>query len=330
LTNPSSLLRGGRKVAAHLFVKGIMKRTTLCAALFLSIVLGGGPEASAAKKIESNPIGDRIVLDGDPSDWEGVPLTYLEDSLHVSAIAHDDENIYFMYRFADEGLARQLLKRGVTLWINGDGKTKNKKEEFAVRYPGSEQIAEQFEDEDPGEKRYRPETDRSGSSGRGGPPPSLASMRQVPGELTVIRMGMKEMVSENETGGPTAASAFHEGVFFYELKIPFADIGGKIANASPAKKRQIAIGVQIGGMTQAEMETLQAAMRENMGSMGGSGSRGGGMGGGPPGGMGGGGIGGMGGGMGASGGMGGGGMGGGGDPRSQLDPDIHWLSVTLP
>jgi len=307
-----------------------MKRTTLCAALLVSIVLVGGPDAFAAKKIESSPIGDRIVLDGDPSDWEGMPIAYLQDSLHVAAIAHDDESLYLMYRFADKGLARRLLMRGVTLWINGDGKTKNKKEEFAVRYPGSEQIAEQFEDEDPWEARTPP--GGSGASGRGGPPPSLASMRQVPGELTVIRMGMKETVDENDTAGPTAASAFNEGVFCYELKIPIADIGGKIADASPAKKRQLAIGVQIGGMTQAEMELAQAAMREKMGSMGGQGGQsGGGMGGGAPSGMGGGGIGGMGGGMSGMGGMGGGRGGGSGrDMRSQIDPEIKWLSVILP
>jgi len=327
---PSSLLRGGRKAAARLFVGSIMKTPTLCAALIVSIAIVGGPDALAAKKIESSPIDDRIVLDGDPSDWEGVPLTYLEDSLHVSAVAHDDDNLYVMYRFADEGLARRLLMRGVTLWINGDGKTKNKKEEFAVRYPGSAQIAEQFEDEDPGERRYRAETDRSGTPGRGGPPPELASMRQVPGELTVIRMGVKEMRIEDDTDGPTAASAFHEGVFCYELKVPFTDIGGKIAGASSTKKRQVAIGVQIGGMTKAEMESFQAAIKEEMGSLGGSGGRGGGMGGGTPSGMGGGGIGGMGGGMGAAGGMGGGRGGGGGDMRSQMDPEIHWLSVTLP
>ncbi len=312
-----------------------MKRPSLLAALLVSTAIVGGPEAIAAEKIESSPAGTGIVLDGDPSDWEGVPIIYLKDSLHVSAIAHDEDNLYLMFRFADEGLARRLLMRGVTLWINGDGKTKNKKEEFAVRYPGSEQIAEQFEGEDPGQNRYRAETDESGKSGRGGPPPSLASMRQVPGELTVIRMGMKETVDENDTAGPTAASAFNEGVFCYELKIPFADIGGKIADASPAKKRQLAIGVQIGGMTQAEMEMAQAAMREEMGSMGGQGGQaGGGMGGGAPSGMGGGGIGGMGGGMSGMGGMGGGrgggGMGGGGgDMRSQMDPEIKWLTVTL-
>jgi len=312
-----------------------MKTSTPWAAVLISLItVGISPGAGAAEKVESSPAGDRIVLDGDPSDWEGIPINYLKDSLHVSAIAHDDGSLYVMYRFADDGLARRLLMRGVTLWINGDGKTKKKKEEFAVRYPGSAQIAEHFEDEDDRRERNRAETEGSGASGRGGPPPSLASMRQVPGELTVIRMGMKESRDENDTPGPTAASAFNEGVFCYELKIPFADIGGKIADASPAKKRQVAIGVQIGGMTQAEMETLQAAMRKEMGSAGGMGGRGGGMGGGPPSGMGGGGIGGMGGGMGAAGGKGGGrgggGMGaGGGDMRGQMDPEIKWLSVTL-
>ena len=301
-----------------------MKSFTRAAALFILLAAIGAGDAVAAEKVESSPAGDRIVLDGDPSDWEGIPINYLKDSLHVSAIAHDDENLYLMFRFADQGLARQLLMRGVTLWINGNGKAKKKNEEFAVRYPGSARIAEQFEDLDPRMGPYRAESEGSEKSARGGPPPSLASMRQVPGQLTVIRMGMKETENENADSGPTAASAFNEGVFCYELKIPFADIGGKIAEESPATKRQVAIGIEIGGMTQAEMETLQAAMREEMGGTGGQGGRGG-MGGGPPSGMGGGGIGGMGGGMGAGGGMGG----PGGDPRSRMDPEIEWLSVTL-
>jgi hypothetical protein len=309
-----------------------MKTPTGIAVLIISLTVIGGLDAAAAEKIESSPTGDRIVLDGDPSDWEGVPITYLKDSLHVSAIAHDNDNLYVMYRFADEGLARRLLMRGVTLWINGDGKTKKKKEEFAVRYPGSEQIAEQFADEDPRGERYRAETEGSDTYGRGGASPSLASIRQVPGQITVIRRGIKETGDEKDTAGPTAASAFNEGVFCYELKISFADIGGKIVDASPSKNRKVAIGVQIGGMTQAEMESLQAAMKETTGSMGGQGGRGGGgMGSGPPSGMGGGGLGGMGGGMSGMGGMGGGGRGGGGgDMRNRMDPEIEWLSVTLP
>jgi hypothetical protein len=302
-----------------------MKKLARATALVISLFVFGGPAAAAAEEIESSPAGDRIVLDGDASDWEGIPMTYLEDSLHVTAIAHDENNLYLMYRFADQGLARQILARGVTVWINGNGKTKKKKEEFAVRYPGSEQIAEQFEGEDRGDERYPTENPGTGAPGRGGPPPALASMRQVPGQLTVIRMGMKETGDEDDAGGPTAASAFNKGVFCYELKIPFADIGGKIADASPAKNRQLALGVQIGGMTQAEMEILQAAMRGSMGGVSDHEGRGGsGMGGGPPSGMGGGGIG--------MGGMGSRGMGGGPgrDMRSRMEPEIEWLSVTLP
>jgi hypothetical protein len=304
------------------------------AILILSIAMFAGPQAAAAEKVESSPAGHRIVLDGDPSDWAGIPIIYLKDSLHVSAIAHDDDSLYLMYRFADDGLARRLLSRGVTLWINGDGKAKKKKEEFAVRYPGSAQIAEQFEDEEPVQDHYQAETGESGAAGRGEPPASLASLRQVPSELTVIRRGRKETVKEDDPAGPTAASAFNEGVFCYELKIPIAEIGGKVTNANPAKQRHVAIGVQIGGMTRAERETLQAAMKEKVGSVGGSGSRGGGMGGALPSGMGGGGIGGMGGGMSGMGGQGagrgGGGQGGGGeDMRSRIEPEIKWLSVSL-
>ena len=154
-----------------------MKTSLLRIALLVSLaVVGFGREAEAAVKIESSPAGDSIVLDGDPADWEGFPIAYLQDTLHVMAIAHDDSNIYVMYRFADQRLARQLLMRGVTLWINGDGKTKNKNEEFAVRYPGSEQIAEQFENEGSREERYRAETDGSDTFGGGGPPPPLASI----------------------------------------------------------------------------------------------------------------------------------------------------------
>jgi hypothetical protein len=285
-----------------------------CTALCLSTA------ASAAEKIESSPTGDRIVLDGDPSDWEGVPITYLEESLRVMAIAHDVDNLYLMYRFADEALARRLRMGGVTLWINGDGKSKKKKEEFAVRYPGSEQIAEQFEGQDPWEQRYQAETEGSEISGRSGPPPSLASMRQEPGQLTVIRMGIKETADENNPEGPSAASAFNEGLFCYELKIPFADIGGKIADADPTKGRKVAIGIQIGGMTEAEMEMVQAATKGEMGSMGGQGGRGGGMGGRPPSSMGDRGMGAMGGGMGGRGSV----------PQSRMIPEIGWLSITMP
>ena len=279
----------------------------------------GGAKTFAAEKIQSSPTGDRIVIDGDPSDWEGIPVTYLEDSLRVSATAHDNDNLYLMYRFADEGLARTILMRGVTLWINGNGKSKKKNEQFAVRYPGSVQIAEHFDEQEPREDRYRARSDGTETPDRRGPPPELASMRQEPGKLTVIRMGVKETIAESDPDGPTAASNFNQGLYFYELKIPFASIGDKVSQASPAEKRRVSVGVEIGGMTEAELETMQAAIKGGMGEMGAQGGRGGGIGGRPAGSLG-------------EGGMGtpGGGMGGRGSaPRNRLMPEITWLSITM-
>jgi len=292
---------------------------------FLLVGVAASGIAKAAEKYDSTATSYEMSLDGDPIDWEGVPIAFLEESLHVMALTHDEENLYIMYRFADERLARELMRRGVTLWINGDGKTTKKKENFAVRYPGSQQISEHLESGDRSDGRSQARG--SDPSGRPAPPPELASLRQLPGHLTVIRMGIKEIGDEGTSEGPGAASSFDDGSFCYELRVPFAEIGGKVAEAAPTATRKVAVGVQIGGLTDAEMEMVQSAMRERMGDMGGmSGGRGGGA----MGGMGGDGTGGgRGGGMagGRGGGMGGGESDGG---RRNLDPEIKWLSVRLP
>jgi hypothetical protein len=75
----------------------------------------------------------------------GLPTLYLGESLHVVSAAHDDDNLYLMYRFSDERLARSVFTRGVLLWFNGDGKTKNKEEVFGIRYAGSEEIRQHFD-----------------------------------------------------------------------------------------------------------------------------------------------------------------------------------------
>ncbi|RLE20491.1 MAG: hypothetical protein DRJ61_14350 [Acidobacteria bacterium] len=279
-------------------------------------------ETEATVKHESRPALHKVALDGNSNDWNDVPVIFLEDSLHVVSIAHDDHNLYLMYRFADERRARQLMKHGVMLWINGDGKPKNKHEEFAVRYPGSEQISEHLESQDNTNDHWLP--DGSDRSGRQSPSQGFGSPPQIPGQLTVIRMALKDTGGEDNPDGPSAASSYSEGSFCYELRIPFAEIGGKVAETDPSKKRKIAIGIQIGGLTKAEkeMRRAQSAMREptdDMGGMGGGrggkgtggGGRGGGMGGGRGGGT-------------------GGGRGDGGSRYLDFDPKIEWLSLTLP
>ena len=291
-------------------------------ALVFSAIVAALPSVEGATKVTGAPISSAIVLDGDPGDWQGLPVVNLQESLHLVSIAHDDQSLYLMFRFADEHLARQLMVHGVTLWIDGDGKKTKKKERFAVRYPGSTQISEHLASEGEGHGNGPPEGSPPASR-NGSPPQDLKNLRQVPGTLTVIRMGVKETGDESDPEGPGAGSRFADGQYCYELRIPFADIGGAVQSKDPSKKRKIAVGIEIGGLTETETEMLQSLRPENTGGPGGPGGvgpgrPGGGMGGMPP----------------AGSGMGGGppgGMEGGpaGGRRPGVESDILWLTVTL-
>jgi hypothetical protein len=273
----------------------------------------------------SPAVDDPIIVDGHVSEWESLPFSYMETSLRVFAATHDEHTLYLMFRFSDERLARGLLARGVILWFNGNGKTKNKNEAFGLRYNGSEDVASYLEEEapDPSEAEPDPRRERMMRT--------ISHLRTEPGELTIIRFGVKEVVPEGLTSGPAAASAVDDGVFIYEVSVPLMDIGGKVADAPATKKRRVAVGIQIGGTTEAERESIVDALEDSIGRTGGF--AGGTRGGSPGGGSGGGGFGGRGGG-GGMGGMGGGTggrppQGEGGPPKSRLDPRIEWVILEL-
>ncbi len=144
-------------------------------------------------------------------------------------MTHDQDNLYLMYRFADDRLARELLARGVILWVNSEGKTKNKDEAYGLRYGGSSQIERSFE-EAPGPSQGSP-PDHSQEDRRRPPrPPGPVQGRAHPDELTRIRFGVKEPISRTSDAEPAAASAATENGFCYELRIPIADVGGKVAS----------------------------------------------------------------------------------------------------
>jgi hypothetical protein len=228
--------------------------------LAIATLVAATGHAANAKKVDSNPAGDRIVLDGDPSDWEGLEHIYMKETLRVLAVAHDAEALYVMFRFGDPHLARFISSRGALLWINGDAKANNKNEVYGVRYPGSTQIALKLAADDA--EAARETAGEAGSSD--GPKISMDLVRQVPGDVTVVRMGETESYPEDNEVGPSAASAVTEGNYCYELRIPFAEMGGKIATANPGKKRQLAIGVILGGLTKEEQKALQKDIQEQM------------------------------------------------------------------
>ncbi len=70
----------------------------------------------------------------------------------------------------------------------------------------------------------------------------LAEHRPDPGEVTIIRYGVKDVIPEGLPLGANAASAVHDGVFCYEFRIPLAEIGGKVAESEPVKEAKSRAG----------------------------------------------------------------------------------------
>ena len=255
----------------------------------------------------SNGIPDQsIVVDGDAPDWEGVELHYFEEGIRTVGVTHDADHLYVMWRFGDERLARRVLARGVTVWVNGDGK---KKEIVGIRYPGSKLIVEALP---PLESEQLPSGIDEGQAGR---------MRHEftvcdPGVVTIFDGEVEIDLPEENENGPVAASAIHDGVFVYEMRIPFTTIGGEVASEAATDQRKVAVGLQVGGLSPAEQEAMQEKMREKRLGDGMGGGMGGGMSGRGGGGMG--------------PGMGGGRPGGPSGGRTRMgDQEIEWLKIKL-
>jgi len=250
-----------------------MRRLPSTFAIFVFVMfVMAAAGADAGSSISSRPGGQAIVIDGATSDWEGVELHYFEQGLHTVGVTHDAQNLYVMWRFGDERLARQVLARGVTVWVNGDGK---KRDGVGVRYAGSLVISESLP---------TPEGDQL--------PPGMDSARArrmrreltvcTPGVVTVFDTKGETDLPESNENGPVAASAIHDGVYMYEVRIPFATAGGDVAAEAASDVREVAVGFQLGGLSPAEQEAMQDEMRD---MRLGDGGMGGGLGGRPGGGM---------------------------------------------
>ena len=256
-------------------------------------------------KIRNQWVDQEIDIDGKFSDWAGINQNILEDQNIVVGMANDENNLYLMFRGNDERMARRIGMMGVTVWLNKEGK---KKKDFGILYTGSTDL----------HVSYRPEVRPSDSRNQQMDNRMQQMMEKrrenlpKPGMIMIIQGEDKSERNEYALEGPAAGSAYENGVFCYEFKLPIPiniESGGEIK-----------LGLELGGMSDEDRK----AMMQEMGGMRGAGGRsGGGMGGRTGGGMGG----------RRGGGMGGrpGGMQGGQGPAggSGLEKQEMWFTVVL-
>lgn len=250
------------------------------------------------KRIQNQWADHEITIDGKYADWEGISQNFLEDQNLVMGLTNDENNLYLMFRGNDDRMARRIRMMGVTVWLNKE----SKKKDYGICYTGSTDL----------HVKYRPENSSSDMRSKQ-MQERIQKMREklrekLPesGMIMIIRDDEREEVVENNPRGPCEGSAYQNGVFCYEFKMPIpisTDLG-----------EEIRLGLELGGMSEKDRN----AMRQEMGSMRGAGKSGRGM------------IGGSGGRRGAMGGRPGG-MRGGGRPfgGSGFEKQEMWFTVVL-
>ena len=135
-----------------------------------------------------------IKIDGDNSDWGNTATEYLKDVNAAIGICNDDQNLYVLFRFSDENLARKILSKGLVIFFSKDIKS-------GIRYRGNFALAESLRSNKalqfPAGKRKHP---------------SFPVGRNL-GMITVFSRDSQKLIQENNDSGLKAAALFYNGVF---------------------------------------------------------------------------------------------------------------------
>ena len=195
-----------------------------------------------SKELNNQWTDQPIKIDGDYSDWEGIDLQYFEELNLVMGSLNDAENLYLMFRFTDQKLARKIQKMGVTCWLDKNGK-KDKK--YGVQYTGSVNL----------HSKSRPEIETSNKM----PLEKKERMDNLmerlranlpgPGKIFVIKGEEEAEIGENQTQGPSAGSANHDGIFCFEFRMPIP-ISAKLGD-------EISLCMELGGLSAEDLSQLQ-------------------------------------------------------------------------
>lgn len=80
-----------------------------------------------------------MAIDGQSSDWEGIPVISYEKEHATLRISNDDKNLYLLFETGDPRTARMIRMSGITLYLDNSGK---RRKDFFVRFKGGPSPAE--------------------------------------------------------------------------------------------------------------------------------------------------------------------------------------------
>jgi hypothetical protein len=235
---------------------------------------------SCGEKIESYWLDKTLVIDGDASDWDELPLQYNKDMKIVYGIVNNDSEMCMMLRFNDQKVAQMFAVRGFILWAND---TDSEKKLYGIHYH-DETLRDQFT----ARMRNRQRQDRQESDD--------PTFSETPtGTFKLAKNDSLLEILIDDVTGFAAAAGYQEGLYTYEFSMPITTVNGSPYYLDLSRSQSIKVGMEIAGISDQEKAKIKEGMENRRksdmpsgggrmpgGGMRGGSKRGGGMRGGEP------------------------------------------------
>lgn len=100
-------------------------------ALLLLLVMALGLPGCGTPEFQSRWLDREIVIDGDPREWSGAVYS-VDGEMTVIGLQNDSTDLYLCVVSSDPNVSRQVLGRGMTLWLDAKG---GRGKSFGIRFP---------------------------------------------------------------------------------------------------------------------------------------------------------------------------------------------------
>jgi hypothetical protein len=219
--------------------------TGLRAAAALTFVCLLGAAACASTRLyqaESLWPKNPILIDGKSDDWRGA-LAFVGEGELSLGFYNDGDSLYLCLLIPDEMTRRQIMRRGLTIWIDPQG---GQAKTLGIRYPAGPP-----EGAFSGESSENPE-DMGSTDGRRGRGWSRRGEQEEPpsedalNDVAILRAGQKEpeRVKLDQVPGFEAKLEEESGLLVYEAKIPLLGDGPSTVSVGAKPGTTIGVGFE--------------------------------------------------------------------------------------
>ncbi len=202
-----------------------------------------------------------IVIDGNDEDWSDAKY-YVKEHDVVFGVMNDNDFLYLCFYPTTSKLTKQILEKGLTLWINNDAK---KKKYFGIHFPmGMLDFMKRQPEEEDEQKMSRQNRDDTNFDSK----QMKKMVKSISMNLEIIgpEKDQVKKIDFNELKGVEIGFDFEKELFTYELKIPLEDNPQFTASVGAETNSKIAIGFEVPKLDMGAMkEKMKGMERPSMG-----------------------------------------------------------------